>query len=163
MNVYIYLLIAIIIIYIVYKFKYIETMESNYSYIVNYNGQQITSTQYVEQGIAAVSYDKLYTNGVGTCCVITFRINNKNFLSHVDAYTSEQYIINTINKHFNKELNTHFSIYLYKGSWCEDCSSVSIVKNALKKLNIYNKLIDKGIIKHSNTIIINKNGKVYIK
>ena len=58
MNIYLFLLITIIII-CKCKCKYTENMENNYSYIINYNGQSITTIQFVNQGIATVRYENI--------------------------------------------------------------------------------------------------------
>ena len=146
--------ILLILLYIFTK----KNVKEYFSYVVDETGQDITTTKYVDQGVASVSNGELYTDSVGTCSVIAFHNNKMNFLSHVDALTSEDYLVNTIKKHFN--LNNYFTIYVWSGSWCEDCDSQNLIENALDKLNIKNKMKYMGKVNFKNKIIIDKFGKV---
>tara|TARA_Y100000766_G_C18734830_1_gene520634 strand:+ start:466 stop:849 length:384 start_codon:yes stop_codon:yes gene_type:complete len=115
--------------------------------------------KYVDQAQMKISSNELYTSHVGTCSVLIFYHNNKNFLAHIDAMQN-----NGIN--LKKFINSNFTnltsikATIIKGSWCNDnCHSTTTIKTVLKELNIKYELYEKKI-KWSNSIYINK--KLYI-
>ena len=91
------LLLLLLLLFIFNRKKITE----HYSYVIDETGQDMTNTKYVDQGVVSVSHDELFTDAVGTCSVVAFHSENKNFLSHVDAHTQDYYLMNTIKKHFN--------------------------------------------------------------
>ena len=113
---------------------------------------------YVDQSQMYISTNKLYTSHIGTCSILLFSYKNKNFMAHIDAIqNSSQELIKILKKNFNIEELKKISIYIIPGSWCfKNCFTTTIIKNALKKLNlsfiIYNKKI-----KWSNDIYIDNN------
>jgi len=148
------LLLLLLFLFIVNRKKITE----HYSYVIDETGQDMTNTKYVDQGVVSVSHDELFTDAVGTCSVVAFHSENKNFLSHVDAHTQDYYLMNTIKKHFNT--NKISTIYVWSGAWCEECDSKKVIENALDELNIKHKMKFMGKVNFKNKIIIDKSGKV---
>ena len=148
------LLLLLLLLFLIKRIKVTE----HYSYVIDETGQDMTTTTYVDQGVVSVSHDELFTDAVGTCSVVAFHSENKNFLSHVDAHTQDIYLINTIKKHFNP--NKIPTIYVWSGAWCEECDSKKVIEKALDELKIKSKMRFMGKVNFKNKIIIDKSGKV---
>tara|TARA_B100001094_G_C17965305_1_gene687558 strand:- start:160 stop:558 length:399 start_codon:yes stop_codon:yes gene_type:complete len=120
----------------------------NYDYI-NYD--------YVDQSEIKISKKELRTDNVGTCSVLLFSLNNINFLAHIDAiYTTETILLNKIKKNFQINDLKKINIYIIPGEWCDNCYTINLIKNVLKKLNLSKYKIINGL-KWKNSIILNNN------
>lgn len=102
---------------------------------------------YVDQAEIKISNQKLYTSHIGTCSVLAFSHNNKNFLAHIDAIqNNETHIINKIKNNYNINELHNINIYIYKGPWCySNCLSTNIIINSLNKLKLNYILNEKKI------------------
>ena len=115
--------------------------------------------KYVDQSKIIVSKNELITSQVGTCSILLFSFNNLNFMAHIDALqnTSDN-IISQIKKYFDINQLKYKKVYIIPGAWCNNtnCYTLTIIKNALKKLKI-EFIIHKKNIKWINNIYIDKN------
>ena len=115
--------------------------------------------KYVDQSHIIISKNKLITSHVGTCSILLFSFNNLNFMAHIDALQNNSFqIISKIEKNFDINKLKQKKVYIIPGAWCNNttCYTLTIIKNALKKLEI-KFIIYKKNIKWNNNIYINKN------
>ena len=102
---------------------------------------------YIDQGDLIASSKPIYTNFVGSCSILGFRINNINFLVHIDGLRNEQYIIKYIKHNFTQKMLHEIQyVYIIAGTWCDNTrcynSNLSIIKAKiiLNEFKIFNKI-----------------------
>lgn len=123
---------------------------------------------YVDQGETKVSTDALYTNHVGSCSVLLFHFDNKNFMAHIDGLQSHKSIEEILNQHFSKQKlqEKDFKIYLIVGPWCNNnnniCNSIKIANKVISNLGLQQKFVvlnkEQSKINWESEVWIDENG-----
>ena len=132
----------------------INDYDDNNSSLNSYN-YLCKNCVYVNQSQMKISENLLYTNKVGSCSVLIFNHDNKNFMAHIDSMQNNSKELDKFIRH-NFNNITNINAVIIPGPWCDNCTSIQIIKTSLNNLGIKYTFYDNSI-KFEDTINFNKN------